>query len=1090
MLVSGDSCGYFDPQEKLWKHESGKIFSLTEFQEKPEILEQFIGICGFQDDVTKFPGTLFRFPLRKISSDLSEKTYEVRDVQALIAIFQKEMKYLLLFLRSVRSITITELSNNKQETLLHSVSISGCHSEQRSFLDRIHSTFVGDCPYSVPAVISVENSLDVVVKDGSIGESQHHWLVVQQVGSTDPEVLEEAARQHVLPWVGTAIEAMVASNPPNRAGRLFCFLPMPCEATAMAWPDVEKVESVREWSGFLKPFFSELFEQAVVYSSIDNGCWIRVQDAVFASHTDEIPSAVKKALLECGVKVTTVTNVVYRTILGYRKNFTTVTPRCVRQVLKANLSTYQSFSNTEKLELLRYCIKEDGISDLVGLELLPLVNGEFTIFTHSSHNTAEYVYVCSCQFPKTLLPDCPHLLIDPDDISLHKQLEYLAEKEVTQLRMLQAGTVAKLLHQFMPSDVYSCNWLDDFWTWVKSQNLVLFENLLLVPIGQNEAARLSKLSRVVYLPEELENQCNSQLVLALEKYQVKVASVRTHRYLSHPQLLDYLHVFNGPGLLDAISSSDMEGVSPSVEDATALQNFFSGQRYSDSHKDVLCQLSIFFTLQRPRSPLSISTIASTTLKKKAKAEKDSYGFKPEYVPRFPLVISHTSNQIQLLQTVSVDFITKVEFLCQVVFPNVQQHNYSEQVTKDLLQETLDDFSSLICSHKEASALLVDSLKTLPFLKNCLGQWKCLVDLFDPSDSDLCNLFEREAVFPIAPFNNENYIRALRVCGLRQVESITAQEILDIVLKIKTVVSAEPVSINATQYKRAKAVVKLLNDHPRWLQEECKMQGKCTNLKSALVTLAHESSWLPVCSVPPLCYPSCLQWKGTNYCQHLCSTRSQCCLVACHTDIEMDESSLTMGTSAVFVEGCLPLEISKSLSCSCSSRALAIINHLQMVILQKDDMDCDDLETMVKKIYAALDQMSSDDLHALSSVSEWIWVGGKTFTDPNSAALMMNPDFDFRYTLEPFVYIIPTSLTRYKVLFTKFDVEEKVSLHQILSVLKKDLRVVSSPNAWSLVKAILELAVELCSKDNSVLDDLDLHVPIDSTSEYPELKPVK
>ena len=482
VLVSGDSCGYFDPQEKLWKRESGKIFSLTEFQEKPDILEQFIGLCGFQDDVTKFPGTLFRFPLRKIPSDLSEKTYEVRDVQALIAIFRKEMKYLLLFLRSVRSITITELSDNKQETVLHSVSISGCHSEQRSFLDRIHSIFVGDYPYSVPAVVSVENSLDVVVKDGSIGESQHHWLVVQQVGSTDPEVLEEAARQHVFPWVGTAIEVMVSSNPPNRAGRLFCFLPMPREATApipvhvngtfalsddrrsikwpaeemkndsqakwnkllvehclpscyvklvlklvemrpalpshvyMAWPDVEKVESVREWSGFLKPFFSELFEQAVVYSSVDNGCWIRVQDAVFASHTDEIPSVVEKALLGCGVKVTTVTNVVYRAILGYGKDVTAVTPRCVRQVLKANLSRYQSFRNTEKLDLLRYCIKEDGISDLVGLELLPLVNGEFTIFTHSSYNTAEYVYLCSCQFPKTLLPDCPHLLIDPDDI--------------------------------------------------------------------------------------------------------------------------------------------------------------------------------------------------------------------------------------------------------------------------------------------------------------------------------------------------------------------------------------------------------------------------------------------------------------------------------------------------------------------------------------------------------------------------------------------------------------------------------------------------------------------------------------------------
>ena len=85
VIVSGIYCGYLDPQEKVWKRESGKIFSLAELQKKSEILAQFVGLCGFQDDLTEFPGTLFRFPLRNKSSDLSEKTYEVKDVQTLIA---------------------------------------------------------------------------------------------------------------------------------------------------------------------------------------------------------------------------------------------------------------------------------------------------------------------------------------------------------------------------------------------------------------------------------------------------------------------------------------------------------------------------------------------------------------------------------------------------------------------------------------------------------------------------------------------------------------------------------------------------------------------------------------------------------------------------------------------------------------------------------------------------------------------------------------------------------------------------------------------------------------------------------------------
>ena len=103
MIVSGDKLAYLEPQEKIWRGESGRSYPIQEIhaQNKLDSLMPFEGIAGFSIRAGGYPGTLFRFPLRNTASGLSDNLYTVQKLQNLLVAIRKEAKFLLLFLRSV-----------------------------------------------------------------------------------------------------------------------------------------------------------------------------------------------------------------------------------------------------------------------------------------------------------------------------------------------------------------------------------------------------------------------------------------------------------------------------------------------------------------------------------------------------------------------------------------------------------------------------------------------------------------------------------------------------------------------------------------------------------------------------------------------------------------------------------------------------------------------------------------------------------------------------------------------------------------------------------------------------------------------------
>ena len=453
VIVSEDYCGFLEPQEHIWKGESGKGYYLKNLIVNcPETLAPYKDICGFSES---FHGqTLLRFPLRNKPSKLSKEVYTISKLQILLESLKAEAKYILLFLRSVCSIEVIEISIHNTLKSVFKVNVDTDTyiqhiTQQQKLLSDVQSTFTIDSLSNVCKVIKSSDHFNIEVHDDS-SHSKHEWIVVNQVGSEDAEVMQLAEKQHVLPWVGTAFEV---STTPRYGGRIFCVLPLPIEdrvpfnvhingsfavssnrqslkweaqerkddeestwnkllvkkclpscyarlvseliqlcpsnyiAIYSCWPNIDYVKGTR-WEDILDLLYKcLLYGSQVVYTPISGGQWISISESIFVDKDEVVPQPIKECVLRCQVKLVEV-DYNQRNALHhyYAKYITILNPSMVRMELKKNSRVYESMPSLDKLVILDYCLSDHRYNDLSGLKLLPLLNGDFVQFTQTSHS--------------------------------------------------------------------------------------------------------------------------------------------------------------------------------------------------------------------------------------------------------------------------------------------------------------------------------------------------------------------------------------------------------------------------------------------------------------------------------------------------------------------------------------------------------------------------------------------------------------------------------------------------------------------------------------------------------------------------------
>jgi sacsin len=1151
VIISGERVGYLDPQERIWPGESGKAFTLQELQ-NTDNLTPFNGVSDFVSSRMKsYPKTIFRFPLRKKPSDLSQALYDVSKVKALINALCEEAKLLLVFLHSVDTIEVINISDDGHQQLSFKVEISDefkhrVRYNRQNLLGSLKSEYLSKS-YNISRYFDYTSIFNIKVSGVDLNEAESgesSWLVCNQVGSDNEAVLEAAMKQKIFPRVGVALELEEIA----KTGRVFCILPLPIEAASnlpvhvngtfvptddrrsLKWPGVERkndakadwnmmlvkdilprcyvtmlneakghlsfdqiyrawpCESIIDkntWGKLLKPMYRSLFEHPAFWSETSRE-WVKASEGIFIQKDAELNEVVHQCLSSCGVKVVSIKQCdnVWAALKLASVKVTSVLPKLVRDRLRSS-TTYMTLGREEKCAILDYCLSDKWYSDLVGLHLLPLLNGKFAQIQEGVPEVAS-IFVASESYPSVLLPNLSHMLIDlaDENLSLHKKVSKLAESQVTQVKTISQKEMLDLLDKTMPASwnnfeliplpdpSFPIEWFELFWNWAEKKKLNTFVGKFILPVAprrkdaQNPAVKfcISKLptpkgtkaassigatlkgtkassskgatregtsSRaVIYIPSG--HECCGFLKDALDRFAISVCSQDDFPNVKHKNLSMFLEQFDTSGVLDAIDLTiNCSEVKLTESEARALKEFIKPSGLS-RRKRVLKKLNIFTTASNTKSfLLSVQQVISDSTFKKAVAVPQNTCLDISELPTSMIMFSQNDqSQIQLLRSMESDvhFPSDNQFILSYVFPVLEQGSLSNVLRDEIMIRILDNFHALRTSD---SAGITRKVTNFPFVKTSANSdtCECPKHLYDPRNREIAEIFKGECLFPISPYDKDEYLEVLKLCGLQT--TIKSDKILDVIREIGIPPTSDPRRVKKAKLARAKAVLQyigkdgflhsLINQEKFWCDLEKLSKEKC---------------WIPVLSAPPptLDYPSTLPWKGSDCKSHLMSLQAHPYYILSTADCTREP--LLLGSEVYFSDPPVIPGVASMFSRSCPNFTKFTVR--QLLHLTELDQETSSILYQLNLLYKELAMPANREQvkQYLDSASRWLYIPKqRRFVSPSAVAVEPNPTF-YRHSLEPYIYLLPEQFADFKELFLEFGMHRQISESQIFQFLRK------------------------------------------------------
>ena len=1179
-IISGDTIAYLDPQERVWPRESGKWFALDSFLNSNSLVP-FDNIEGFNFRMTKdYSKTLFRFPLRTAPSGLSERVHSVDSICELTGVLKEEAKFLLLFLRSVYTIKISKIKPNGTLTVDFQVQISqkdrdGMMQLLMSQLQKRHLS----CQYEISPCMTNVAKFSVEIKDSTSRKRDKttSWLVANQVGCENDEVLKLAKKQSTFPWVGVAME--VGEQAESSSGRIFCFLPMPVETSSnlpvhvngtfglnddrrtIKWPGGERrndpsalwnnmlvthclpscynlllrsavekyginaehlykvlpsieLTGVSQWRLILEPLYRYVFQWNCFWAEECNE-WVAVKRATIISMRNErsLSRVVKSTMIDGGHKIVTLPEHILQAALKYYpKVLPMMSPALVRQTLRKYPRVYNTRTRREKLELLRYCLADGNYSDLEDLELIPVANETFETFSDEKMENRNYIYICSNSFPRRLLPNCDHLLIDLKDANMQLSLSSVANSSYTQLVNLDVTHVQYLLSHSFPSNwkekhvklsnsnqEFPIKWFPIFWDWIQSYDLSKFENFHVIPIVADKTDSTLTVSRLMVASESSVviisgNECSKDMLNILHKFDVQCTMQKYVHYLRHSQLNHYVNAYNPRGVLTAISNSncDLSYVDLDEKESLILQRFLASVNQvllTQRETTVLTKLRIFKVLNY-NEHLSLECAKRKSWNGTLIVEPPEFTFSFESIPRNLVILSRGSNQWSLLTAnfhfgMAITFpSSQFNFIIDALIPFIESGKCPSTRINSLMEHVLQLVPILKRRYKPACIhTLTSKLSCLPFIPvDTFGSRKAPKDLYDSSKSELRALFHSKPLFPRPPFDDSDYLKILRECHLQT--TVQGHDLLKLLLhEVGCKSPDEPQRVSKQKLLQVKAVINYIKKEPHVLDQFVNAPDKsiCT-LGCALKGISTTRAWLPICAAPPDDYCKCIPWKGSYHVSHLTSLTKS--VVLCSTE-QLNTLPHLVGSQVYIVE--CPSKLSEEL---CSTRVPigVVLNHFEVIQKNQRDIDTAELDRLVCRVYGYL----QDHLHALQgtcSTSElncrpYVWLRGQhKFVTPSSVVLRDHSTFSNTSCLYPYYTKLPESLVPYTRLLTYFGVQEKLTDSDIVSILRliKEDKQITYTSAWNKVEQILNWITNCGteSADSKLAESDTLYIPVKS-----------
>ena len=248
-IVSGSTVGMIDPHEKYFSDGTNRRTGYSWLMKEdrnlmitiPDQFSPYEGVFGISDDVFSkgsFNGTLFRFPLRKVASELSPTLYSDEKVCTLFDSFASDAHLVLLFLKHLESIELYVREESDVEpkrtfqVRISEESLYLARNKRMEFRSRVSTGKLMPDPVEVTYPITIETIHYSHGEESCVKRDSYlitNYFCGEDI-SLEFKVLASDESLSYLPVVGVA---MATSGQRQSLGHLFCFLPLPVQKTSL-----------------------------------------------------------------------------------------------------------------------------------------------------------------------------------------------------------------------------------------------------------------------------------------------------------------------------------------------------------------------------------------------------------------------------------------------------------------------------------------------------------------------------------------------------------------------------------------------------------------------------------------------------------------------------------------------------------------------------------------------------------------------------------------------------------------------------------------------------------------------------------------
>ncbi|XP_050232119.1 uncharacterized protein LOC126680894 [Mercurialis annua] len=792
------------------------------------------------------------------------------------------------------------------------------------------------------------------------------------------------------------------------------------------------------WNILVEHIFKKIGDAPVLHSESEGGKWVAPVEAFL--HDEEFTKSreLGEALLKLGMPIIHLPVLLYDKLLKYATGFeqNVVTPDTVRHYLR-ECTTLLTLSKSYKLVLLEYCLG-DLIDADVGLQasnlpLLPLVNGDFGMFSEASKGTS--YFICN-ELEYNLLEQISDKIIDYRiPVHILSRLSAIAESSKANLTIFSITCFLKLFPRFVPADwrckskvlwnPSSCrdhpssSWFQLFWQYLQQhcKRLSLFDDWPILPSISGHLyrpSRQSKLIRADKLPVLVHD--------ALLKIGCKI--LNTAYGVEHPDLSLYVSEATYAGVLESITDIvSANGVKTqslfhilSAEERDELRRFlldpkwylgdcvdgsiisnckklpiykvYSGQSYEDA---------LFSDLENHRKFLPPLDVPDNFLGSE-----------------FVLTSSNVEQEI-LMRYYGIERMGKARFYRQQVFDNIKK--LKPEVRDSIMLSVLRNLPQL-CLEDPA---FKDILRNLEFVPTFSGAIKSPAVLYDPRNEELCALLDDSDSFPSGAFQEPDFLDMLHALGLRA--SVSPETVVESARQVEKLMHED----QQKAHSRGKVLISYLEVNAiKWLPDQVNDdQGinrvfsraatafRPRNLKSDLENFWNNLrmiSWCPVMVSAPF---QSLPWPVVS------SAVAPPKLVRLQTDMWLVSASMRI------LDGeCSSSALSYNLGWLCPPGGSALAAQLLELgknnEIIKDQVLRQELALAMPRAYSIMMSLiGSDEMEIMKAVLEgarWVWVGDG-FATTDEVVL------DGPLHLAPYVRVIPVDLAVFKDLFLELGLRE-------------------------------------------------------------------